>query len=115
MQTVKENIINVQELEPRLRHQTIFDTFDTLQEGESLLIHNNHDPKPVFYQLINRSGNIFTWEYLQQGPQWWDIRVTRIVPASLSEGGTFVINVPILEPQQKHASFFQVFDSMAPR
>ena len=34
MQTVKENIINVQELEPRLRHQTIFDTFDTLQEGE---------------------------------------------------------------------------------
>ena len=42
-----------------------------------------------------------------------DIRVTRIVPASLSEGGTFVINVPILEPQQKHASIFQVFDSMA--
>lgn len=115
MQTTKENIIiNVQEIEPRLRHQTIFDTFDTLQEGERLIIHNNHDPKPVFYQLINMRGNIFTWEYMQQGPQWWDISVTRIVPAHLSEGGTFVINVPILEPQQKHASIFQVFDSMMP-
>ena len=50
MQTANDIIINVQEIEPRLRHQTIFDTFDTLQEGESLIIHNNHDPKPVFYQ-----------------------------------------------------------------
>ena len=96
MQTANETIINVQEIEPRLRHQTIFQVFDTLQEGESLVIHNNHDPMPVYYQLMNTRGNIFNWDYLQNGPEWWDIRVTRTVPAHLSEGGNLVLNVPIM-------------------
>ena len=48
METTNEIIINVQELEPRLRHQTIFDTFNSLMEGESFIIHNNHDPMPVY-------------------------------------------------------------------
>lgn len=114
MQTANETIINVQELEPRLRHQTIFNVFDTLQEGESLIIHNNHDPMPVFYQLMDLRGNIFSWEYLQKGPEWWDIRVTRIVPASLSEGGLLVLNVPGIEPKHKHATIFHVFENMGP-
>jgi len=42
-----------------------------------MIIHNDHDPKPVYYQLLSMRGDVFTWEYLQQGPQWWDIRVTR--------------------------------------
>jgi len=114
MQTANETVINVQELEPRLRHQTIFETFDTLQEGESLIIHNNHDPLPVYYQLMDMRGNVFSWEYLQKGPEWWDIRVTRIVPAHLSEGGALVLNVPAIEPKHKHATIFHVFENMAP-
>ncbi len=110
METVKEQIINVQEIEPRLRHQTIFQTFNTLKEGESLIIHNNHDPKPVYYQLMDLRGNIFSWEYLQQGPEWWDIRVTRTVPSVPTEKEELIINVPGLEPQQKHAAIFRVFD-----
>ena len=64
METAQETIINVQELEPKLRHATIFQTFDELKEGESLIIHNNHDPQPVFYQLMDMRGNIFAWDYL---------------------------------------------------
>lgn len=59
MQPANENIINVQELEPRLRHQTIFNVFNTLKEGEHLIIHNNHDPMPVYYQLMNLRGEYF--------------------------------------------------------
>jgi len=114
MQTANETIINVQEIEPRLRHQTIFQVFDTLQEGESLVIHNNHDPMPVYYQLMNTRGNIFNWDYLQNGPEWWDIRVTRTVPAHLSEGGNLVLNVPIIEPKHKHETIFHVFENMNP-
>ena len=77
MQATDEIIINVQEIEPRLRHQTIFETFSHLLDGESLIIHNNHDPLPVYYQLLDMWGEIFNWEYLQQGPEWWDIRVTK--------------------------------------
>ena len=47
MQTMTENILNVTLLEPRQKHPTIFVRFDELAEGESLTIHNDHDPKPL--------------------------------------------------------------------
>ncbi len=113
MPTATENIINVQELEPRLRHQTIFNVFNTLGEGEYLIIHNNHDPMPVHYQLMNLRGNIFSWEYLQKGPEWWDVKVTRQVPPVPTEtDGDLILNIPALEPQQKHALIFHIFDQL---
>ena len=48
MQTTVENILNVTLLEPRQKHPTIFVRFDELEEGESLTIHNDHDPKPLY-------------------------------------------------------------------
>lgn len=112
MQTANETIINVQEIEPRLRHQTIFNVFNTLLEGESLIIHNNHDPKPVYYQILDLRGNIFTWEYLQQGPEWWDIRVTRVVPILPNENNELILNIPAIQPQHKHATIFHIFDNI---
>lgn len=115
MQTASENIINVQELEPALRHSTIFKTFNTLKQGEHLIIHNNHDPVPVYYQLMNMRGNIFSWEYLQKGPQWWDIKVTRNVPViSTEREDEIILNIPEVEPSQKHALIFEVFGSLKP-
>ncbi len=113
MQTAHPNTINVQELEPALRHQTIFNVFNTLKEGEHLIIHNNHDPMPVYYQLMNMRGNIFSWEYLQKGPEWWDIKVTRTVPIVPTENETDVIlNIPAVQPSQKHALIFEVFGTL---
>ena len=77
METVHENILNVTLLEPRQKHPAIFARFDALNEGESLTIHNDHDPKPLYYQLLGERGNIFTWEYLEQGPQWWKVRISK--------------------------------------
>ncbi|WP_367916197.1 DUF2249 domain-containing protein [Leadbetterella sp. DM7] len=115
MSAATENIINVQELEPRLRHQTIFNVFNTLKEGEYLVIHNNHDPMPVQHQLMNLRGNIFSWEYLQKGPEWWDIKVTRQVPLIPTEKeNDIILNIPVLEPRQKHALIFHLFESLEP-
>ena len=47
-----------------------------MNPGESFIIHNDRDPKPLYYQLLNEHGESFSWEYLTQGPQWWDIKVT---------------------------------------
>ncbi|WP_276361922.1 iron-sulfur cluster repair di-iron protein [Daejeonella sp. H1SJ63] len=79
METIESNYINVPLIEPRLKHPTIFRVFDELNEGESLIIHNDHDPKPVYYQLLGERGDIFTWEYLQEGPEWWDIKIIKRV------------------------------------
>jgi regulator of cell morphogenesis and NO signaling len=64
-------------LEPRQKHPTIFVRFDELNEGESLIIHNDHDPKPLYYQLIGERGNIFSWEYLEEGPEWWKVKISK--------------------------------------
>lgn len=75
MNTTAENVLNVTLLEPRMKHPTIFARFDELLEGESLTIHNDHDPKPLYYQLLGERGNVFSWEYLENGPIWWKVRI----------------------------------------
>jgi regulator of cell morphogenesis and NO signaling len=67
----------VPELQPALKHPTIFKKFDSLKEGESFVIINDHDPKPLYYQLLAERGNIFTWEYLEQGPEIWKVHIKK--------------------------------------
>ncbi len=118
MQITNEIVINVQEIEPKLRHLTIFQTFDRLALGESLLIHNNHDPKPVYHQLYERRGDSFTWEYLREGPECWDIRVTKTADFTpgiyMTQEGEIVVSVPEIEPQFKHQTIFSVFEDLKP-
>lgn len=85
MNTIQENILNVTLLEPRQKHPTIFARFDKLNEGESLTIHNDHDPKPLYYQLLGERGNVFSWEYLEQGPEWWKVRIGKNISGALDE------------------------------
>lgn len=71
------NILDVTRLSPQLKHPTIFQHFDALREGEHFVIHNDHDPKPLYYQLLGERGNIFNWEYLEEGPQWWKVKIAK--------------------------------------
>ena len=80
-----ENILNVTILEPRQKHPTIFARFDELAEGERLIIYNDHDPKPLYYQLLGERGNIFHWEYLEQGPECWKVSITKRVSGEKDE------------------------------
>ena len=74
---VIENLLNVSLLEPSEKHPFIFLRFDELLPGDILTIHNDHDPKPLYYQLLAERGNIFLWEYLERGPVWWKVKITR--------------------------------------
>ena len=71
------NIINVTLIEPRLKHPTIFARFDELKSGDTLMLHNDHEPKPLYFQLADQRGEIFTWEYEEQGPEWWKVKITK--------------------------------------
>ena len=85
MSTITENILNVTLLEPRQKHPTIFVRFDELNPGESLTIHNDHDPKPLYYQLLGERGNIFNWEYLEEGPESWKVRISKKIAGAKEE------------------------------
>src|SRR6187401_3563712 len=85
MQATADNILNVTLLEPRQKHPTIFARFDELAEGESLTIHNDHDPKPLYYQLLGERGDTFIWEYQAQGPEWWIVKIAKRVNGDKDE------------------------------
>ncbi|MBX3254136.1 MAG: DUF542 domain-containing protein [Chitinophagaceae bacterium] len=74
---VTVEMLDVTRIEPKLKHPTIFKHFDELDAGESFIIDNDHDPKPLYYQLLGERGNIFTWEYLEQGPRRWQVKIAK--------------------------------------
>ncbi|RYZ24547.1 MAG: iron-sulfur cluster repair di-iron protein [Chitinophagaceae bacterium] len=69
-------------IEPRFKHPTIFRYFDELEPGTAFRIRNDHDPKPLYYQLIAERGNVFGWTYLEQGPEWWLVEIRKLDTAS---------------------------------
>ena len=46
-----ETRLDLRDLPPSDRHAKIHDAFDDLDSGESLVIVNDHDPKPLFYEF----------------------------------------------------------------
>jgi regulator of cell morphogenesis and NO signaling len=77
--------LDVTVIEPRFKHPTIFEHFDALSGGQAFIIHNDHDPKPLYYQMIAERGQIFNWEYLLEGPDFWEVKITKLNDGEKSE------------------------------
>lgn len=71
------NQIDVREIVPRERHPLIFRTFDDLAVGESFELINDHDPKPLYYQFQAERPGQLGWEYLEEGPDTWRVKVSK--------------------------------------
>lgn len=73
-----KSTIDVRSIPPRERHPLIFNTFTNLAAGESLLLINDHDPKPLYYQFQAEHTNRFDWNYLEQGPDVWKVQIGKV-------------------------------------
>ncbi|MBH1958901.1 MAG: DUF2249 domain-containing protein [Flavobacteriia bacterium] len=102
--------LNVTLLEPRLKHPTVFQYFDALAAGENFVIENDHDPKPLYYELLAERGNIFTWEYLEKGPEWFVVQIAKNLTEESHDIQT--LDVTQLEPRMKHPTVFKYFDAL---
>ncbi|MCC6485164.1 MAG: DUF2249 domain-containing protein [Armatimonadetes bacterium] len=67
--------LDVREIAPRERHPLIFDTFKSLSDGASFVLVNDHDPKPLYYQFSAEHNDEFDWEYLEEGPDVWRVKI----------------------------------------
>ena len=67
--------LDVRQIPPPQKHRTIFQTFESLTPGQSFILINDHDPKPLYYQFANEHQGQFTWEYLEQGPEVWRVQI----------------------------------------
>jgi len=78
-----KQVIFVPPIPGQERHPTIFGAFDRLAAGESIVIVNDHDPRPLHKQFQARCAGRFEWSYLESGPSRWQVRIlcTAAAPA----------------------------------
>lgn len=74
---VKETL-DVRDVIPMMRHPAIFRLFDDLKAGEAFILVNDHDPKPLYYQFLHERTDQFSWDYLEEGPEVWRVRIGRV-------------------------------------
>ena len=60
------------------RHARIFEAVAALQPGEAFVLANDHDPKPLRFQLEAKEPGQIDWTYLAQGPELWRVQVGRV-------------------------------------
>jgi uncharacterized protein (DUF2249 family) len=72
-----QQTIDVRTIPPRDRHPRIFAALAALAPGEALAIVNDHDPKPLRYQLEAEQPGAFAWSYVEQGPERWQVTIAR--------------------------------------
>ena len=78
-------VLDVRTIPPVTRHGLIFSTLAELPAGAALELVNDHDPKPLYYQLQAEQTGRFTWEYLESGPTVWRVRIGRVGGEAESE------------------------------
>ena len=74
--------VDVRELPPAQRHQKIFQLVNELAVGCSFILVNDHDPKPLYYQLEAEHPNQFSWTYVEKGPTVWRVEIGKLARAA---------------------------------
>ncbi|HEU5418051.1 MAG TPA: DUF2249 domain-containing protein [Streptosporangiaceae bacterium] len=122
--TVDPNL-DVRDMPPAQRHVTIFETYDALQPGTAFVLVNDHDPKPLGYQFEAEHAGDFTWDYLENGPEVWRVRIGRPAAAEHAAADAAEINAdaageePDLDVRkvshgQRHGLIFTAYRSLRP-
>lgn len=78
MATEQAVTLDMREIPVPRRHPAFFDAFNGLSSGETMVLVNDHDPKPLYYQLSAEHKGEFDWKALEEGPEVWRIAVTRM-------------------------------------
>lgn len=72
------NEFDIRPFSPAERHEMFYKAFADIKPGEAFEFINDHDPKPLYYQIEAESKEAFRWEYLEEGPEEWKVRVIKI-------------------------------------
>lgn len=74
------NEMDIRPFPPAERHEMFYQAFADIKPGEAFVFTNDHDPRPLYYQMEAESTEPFKWEYLEEGPEVWKVRVRKVTP-----------------------------------
>lgn len=82
MNNVSESIdstrFDAREIPCRIKHGMIFQRWNELPVGSYFVLVNDHDPVPLYYQFAAQFPGAFSWEYLVEGPDEFQVKITRL-------------------------------------
>jgi uncharacterized protein (DUF2249 family) len=77
MTTQPTATLDVRTLPHAVRHATIFGILQRMAPGTVLGLLNDHDPAPLRRQIAARWPGAYSWRYLAQGPELWQVAISR--------------------------------------
>jgi uncharacterized protein (DUF2249 family) len=77
-QSIDLTYFDVREIPCRVKHTQIFQRWAALPIGHHFILVNDHDPVPLYYQLMAQFPGAFSWEYLVSGPDEFQVKITRL-------------------------------------
>lgn len=75
-----EQVLDFRTVPPARRYSQTFETFEALQPGVGFELVSERDPWPLYFQFAARPSVTFTWDYLEEGPKLWRVRVVCLEP-----------------------------------
>jgi len=78
----KEVTLDVRQMPPWERHPKIFEAIDSLGVGDTLKLINDHEPRPLHYQILAERPGEFEYTAREEGLHEWVARITRVAAAS---------------------------------
>jgi len=70
-------------LNPHLGYETAASVAkEALATGRSFILVNDHDPKPLYYQLEAEYPKQFGWTYVESGPTVWRVEIAKLAKAA---------------------------------
>jgi uncharacterized protein (DUF2249 family) len=122
--TPADPVLDVRAMAPARRHETIFDSYQALSPGAGFVLVNDHDPKPLRYQFEAEHAGQFSWDYLEEGPAVWRVRIGRPADgagprqspaiAVTGAGPEPDLDVRQLPHGQRHGLIFTEFSALPP-
>jgi uncharacterized protein (DUF2249 family) len=105
--------LDVRHLAPPLRHKTIFEKFDGLAPSQGFLLVNDHDPKPLYYEIRSLRGETFEWVYVEQGPRVWRVNVIRTRSTDRDPGEVITrLDIRQIPHADRHHTIFHRFGTL---
>ena len=70
--------LDVRSMPPCERHPRNFEAFDGLKAGETLMLINDHNPKPLHYEFMHEREGQFEWTTDEKSPREWIAMIKKV-------------------------------------
>lgn len=104
---------DVREIPPKDRHEVLTGTFDRLSPGQAFIFVNDHDPKPLYYELRSMHGDRIQWNYLTRESGAWTVKIGKTEATDTADRDvTASFDVRQIPKQERHPTIHHRYNGL---